>query len=327
MRFIYLGYYISEMNWPLLKKFYRHVLRNTNYNFFTLLLDNIFSVFRYNISILEFFQFGFHEKVNTERLKWAGTGFMYETIQKLNPKEKRYKLEDKLFFLDYYKPFVSQQFSSLANLKNGSGNFKFDRKLVLKHSKGQCGRGVEVFNEGFSEVNKLVDQLEKMKNDMVEEYIYQHDDLSALSPSGLNTLRVITTINQNGDVDILGVRLRISINSHVDNLAAGNVAAPVDEVTGIVCGPGVYSDITKSPEYSHPLTGVKIEGFRVPRFNEAIDLAKNAALFDTDNRSVGWDIAISKTGTSLLEGNHDWCKLVWQLPVNKGLKKELQKYV
>jgi len=25
-----------------------------------------------------------------------------------------------------------------------------------------------------------------------------------------------------------------------------------------------------------------------------------------------------------IEGNHDWCKLVWQLPVNKGLKSMLE---
>ena len=31
-------------------------------------------------------------------------------------------------------------------------------------------------------------------------------------------------------------------------------------------------------------------------------------------------------GPELIEGNHDWCKLLWQLPVNKGLKHVLEKY-
>jgi hypothetical protein len=162
---------------------------------------------------------------------------------------------------------------------------------------------------------------------LLEEYIVQHIELSNLSPSGLNTLRIVTTLNDENEVDILGARLRISVNSHVDNLAAGNIAAPVDIKTGVVNGPGVYSDITKKAEKTHPITGSQIEGFKIPFFNEAVNMVLDAALHDQSNRSIGWDVAISNTGPSILEGNHDWCKLVWQLPVGKGLKKELEKYV
>ena len=48
-----------------------------------------------------------------------------------------------------------------------------------------------------------------------------------LSPSGLNTIRIITQINEQGGVDIIAARLRITVNSSVDNLAAGNIAAPI----------------------------------------------------------------------------------------------------
>ena len=45
-----------------------------------------------------------------------------------------------------------------------------------------------------------------------------------------------------------------------------------------------------------------------------------------ENSSVGWDIAITENGPELIEGNHNWCKLLWQLPVKKGLKHVLDKY-
>lgn len=35
----------------------------------------------------------------------------------------------------------------------------------------------------------------------------------------------------------------------------------------------------------------------------------------------------SENGPDLIEGNHDWCKLVWQLPVHKGLKPILEKHL
>ena len=42
---------------------------------------------------------------------------------------------------------------------------------------------------------------------------------------------------------------------------------------------------------------------------------------------LGWDVSITNDGPELLERNHDWCKLLWQLPVKKGLKQELIPYL
>ena len=162
--------------------------------------------------------------------------------------------------------------------------------------------------------------------DLVEEYVVQHPSLMNLSPSGLNTVRIFTQLSGN-EVIFLGTRLRISVNSQVDNMAAGNLAAPVDMETGIVCGPGVYSDIELEDRTVHPVTGVPIDGFILPFWKETVDMIRHAAILYRGNQSVGWDIAITDQGPELIEGNHNWCKLLWQLPVKKGLKEELVKYL
>jgi hypothetical protein len=168
--------------------------------------------------------------------------------------------------------------------------------------------------------------MENKKYDLIEEYIIQHPLLMKLSPSGLNTVRIITQLNGNA-VDFIAARLRISVNSQVDNMAAGNLAAPVDLLRGDVTGPGVYSDVTKEDEAIHPVTGHKIEGFKIPYWEETVSLVERAAKNLPQNRSVGWDIAITENGPELIEGNHNWCKLLWQLPVKEGLKQELDKYI
>jgi hypothetical protein len=170
----------------------------------------------------------------------------------------------------------------------------------------------------------LADWMGQNGYDLVEERVAQHPDLQALSPSGVNTVRIFTCLDAANHARILGCRLRISVNSAVDNLAAGNLAAPVEEETGRVSGPGVYSDITKPPEAVHPVTGVAIEGFQIPFWAETLALARSAAELHTQNRSIGWDIVVTPDGPGLIEGNHDWCKLVWQLPVGRGLKHMLE---
>jgi hypothetical protein len=206
-------------------------------------------------------------------------------------------------------------------LKNKSG------KIVLKSSDGQCGEGVEVYETGKLSFESFKNIISESENDLVEDFIVQHDDLMRLSPSGLNTIRIFSQLNSEGHVEWLGARLRITISSNVDNLAAGNIAANIDLDTGIVDGPGVYSDITKGEEIQHPITETRIIGFQIPYWDQCIKIVEKASLLHPENRSIGWDVAITNDGPELLEGNHNWCKLLWQLPVKKGLKHELEKYI
>jgi hypothetical protein len=330
-RLVYLIYYFKELDRAKLSKFLAHVSQTHKISRSRLLLDTIASSLKYNISILEYFQFHFYRLSPNERKTFAGTGFMYEYQLLMNPRSARKILSDKDKFLKEYHSFVRHQFTTIEELgrnpkaseilANPSG------KIVLKHSHGQCGIGVEVRNANEFGTLSLIQRLTETKNDLVEEFVVQHNDLMKLSPSGLNTVRIVTQLEKNNEVIILAARLRISVNSVVDNLAAGNLAAPINLETGAVEGPGVYSDITRSDEFKHPITGQQIVGFQVPFWAETIKMIKAAAKFNTSNRSVGWDVAITNSGPELIEANHDWCKLLWQLPVKKGLKPVLESFL
>jgi hypothetical protein len=143
----------------------------------------------------------------------------------------------------------------------------------------------------------------------------------------VNTVRIFTQLNRKDEVEILGCRQRISVNSPIDNMAAGNLATSIDERTVIIDGPGVYSDITKSPEMNHPITNISIVDFQVPFWEDCKQLAITAALEHPENRSIGWDIVVTENGPGLIEGNHDWCKLLWQLPAKKGMKATLNSFL
>jgi putative polysaccharide biosynthesis protein len=329
-RILYLGYYVKELDKAKFRKFVNHVHKNYGISKPKLYSDMLFSSLKYNISLNEYFLFHFYESDKNIRETYAGTGFMYEYQLGMNPKNQRKVLEDKLEFLKVYKDFVRHDYASVTDLQQPDTAMRLlsntSGKVVLKGSDGQCGRGIEVRNATDFTPESLVSRLKELGNDFVEQYVEQHEDLNKMSPSGLNTIRIITQLDKDNNVDIIGARLRITVNSSVDNMAAGNIAAPINIETGIVDGPAVYSDITKPEETVHPATGTPIVGFRVPFWEETITMVKAAALLDIGNRSIGWDVAITNEGPELIEGNHDWCKLLWQLPVGKGLKQVLIEY-
>ena len=330
-RLLYLGYYFKQMKWDLLKKFLAYTSKETKKSKMSLMLESIIDVFRYNVSILEYFQFRFYEKNCLEKRTWAGTGFMYEYQLIMNPNNVRDILDDKRKFFKYYEKFVLHIVASLEDLmsneeivtkllNNPSG------KVVFKSSDGKCGLGVKIDSTSDFNEKSLINYMIENKYDLVEEFIIQHPLLNNLSPSGVNTIRIFTQLDQDNEVVILGCRQRISVNSAIDNMAAGNIAANIDDVTGKITGVGVYSDITKDDQVYHPVTGLSIVDFQVPFWNETITLAIEAAKLHPQNRSIGWDIVMTEKGPGLIEGNHDWCKLLWQLPVKEGLKSEIEKF-
>lgn len=329
-RLIYLGYYFKKMNWEKYNRFIDYVNVNYYKSKLNLFCSSVVDSLKYNISPLEYFLFHFWELSPAEKDKWAGTGFMYEYQKIMNPISARGTLLNKGKFLKHNADFITHKWMEIDN-----GDFEKLRdfiptvggkKIVLKNIAGNCGIGVQVVDTSKTSVDDIIKLARTHNLTLVEEFIYQHDDLNKLSPSALNTVRIFTQI-VNGNVVILGTRLRISVNSNVDNLAAGNMAAAVDEKTGIIIRPAIYSDITKKPESVHPITGVNIVGFQIPHWDMVIERVKKIALHNKENRSVGWDIAVTNDGVDFIEGNHDWCKLVYQLPVGMGLKNELKKYL
>ena len=327
-RLLYLAYYLRHTNWSTLRRFMKHIESQHGVPLPQQAVAAAIDSLRYNVSLLEVYQFGFFGAGQDEKARWAGTGTMYEFQRRANPPAHRDVLEDKAQFFKIYGCFVRHDVATRDELaedpERAPALLARHESLVFKPARGNCGVGIAFVESVDLQPETLSDWMARHGYDLVEERIVQHPDLHALSPSGVNTVRIFTCLDATNRARILGCRLRISVNSAIDNLAAGNLAAEVEEETGYVCGSGVYSDITKQAEPVHPVTGVAINGFQIPFWGETLALAHEAAELHPQNRSIGWDIVITPEGPSLIEGNHDWCKLVWQLPVGRGLKQKLE---
>src|SRR5690606_4438843 len=136
-----------------------------------------------------------------------GTGYLYEYQLIMNPKPIRSVLENKIEFLHHFQEFIHHDYVTLQELGNNlalADQILSNKsgKVVLKSSSSQCGNGVEVKYCRDLTPSSLKDRLKETNNDLVEEYIIQHDSLMELSPSGLNTVRVITQLTKNDNVEI-----------------------------------------------------------------------------------------------------------------------------
>lgn len=331
-RIMYFCYYLKKLNRPLFKKFLKYIQEQTGRSKMSICWDIFKHSMKYNTSILEYFQFHFYEIPEAEKDTWAGTGYMYEYQKKMNPPKYRALLEDKTVFDKDYKKFIIHDVESLEDLKadiKKAGEVLANKsgKIVFKIKDGGCGKRVLVKECKEFTPQSMIDFMVKEEYDLVEAFIMQHPIINEIAPTAVNTCRIITQLDKNYNVVILGCRLRVSVSGYVDNLAAGNIAVPIDTETGVINGVGVYSDITKSDTEIHPVTKKTLVGVQIPYWKEAIAMAKEAAQVNPVNRAVGWDIAITTEGPDLIEGNREWCKLLFQLPAKQGLKPLLNKYL
>ena len=146
---------------------------------------------------------------------------------------------------------------------------------------------------------------------MFQELVHGHPELCELSSTqGLQTVRVVTALEPDGEVKILATRLRLICGeTPYDNFnygTTGNVIANVDVDEGAIISVVRNDDGTMRYIERHPRTGVPLIGYRPPQWDAVKDLARRAARAFDSLTTVGWDVGISLPEPVLIEGNATW---------------------
>ena len=120
----------------------------------------------------------------------------------------------------------------------------------------------------------------------------------------VNTIRVNSLLDKEGNVHLFKAVLRVGIgDSVVDNYNAGGVEYPIDIETGIISSLGFHDN--KLQCIYHPLSDKIMPGFNIPYWDKVVFCITEASKQLPLCRFVGWDIAITKDGVELIEGNHN----------------------
>lgn len=149
-------------------------------------------------------------------------------------------------------------------------------------------------------------KLSRKENYVVRRHAHNHRELADLSSGALNTLRVLTCLDERGRPEVTHAVLRMARDPAVvvDNFHAGGIAAKVDIASGKI-GPATDMGFRRDSRWwdTHPTTGAPITGRVVPRWKEAAALARAAHAAFADQITIGWDIAVLDDGAYLVEGN------------------------
>lgn len=261
----------------------------------------------------------------------------------LNPPELHSWTEDKLYFhtlsIRYQLPVPhllavlstqSRVESAVPVVEHGHEFIEALRSsdahsMILKPVKGVHGEGVArlVRSEGEwidSRGNHFTEKrLEKIiatsgyTEWMLQEKVIGHDLLAQLSDTkSLQTCRIVTLLDEKKNVEILAARLRLICDENdSDNFSygsTGNIIAILDSETGRIAS--AFTGSGRDPQLTrvtvHPRTGRKLTGFSVPAWSSVRELAIRAARAFAPLRTIGWDVAVGKHGTVIIEGNVTW---------------------
>lgn len=156
---------------------------------------------------------------------------------------------------------------------------------------------------------------------LLQEKIKQHEAISRLNPTSVNTIRIVTT-KYNDAVNVLSVVIRIGTSSDkvVDNAATGGTYVAIDEA-GRLQKYGYYHPGMGTKAAIHPVSNVTYLGYQIPYWDEVIRLVKNAHEIVPDINTIGWDVAITDKGPILIEGNDNYEISIMQ-DADCGLKKK-----
>lgn len=188
-------------------------------------------------------------------------------------------------------------------------------RLVVKPTSGGKGEDVAVLRDADDgvEVNgrrvarsRLLETISASDEQIVTEFVQQHDYAAAIFPDATNTLRIFTLYDRESDeVHVVrgAHRFGSAASAPTDNWSRGGYCAPLDVDSGRVGRLLTVDGSPRTERECHPETGVQIEGIDVPDWDRARDLVTEAARLHRTAPLVGWDVVIGTEGPVLIEGN------------------------
>ena len=319
---------ITKMDYKNMFKVAKKVSKKARKPRLWILIDMIYCGLKYGAGYYDYQEFEFYLLNKKERTQYLTRTKNNLIIKKYNNKEFFHLLDNKEEFNHTFKEFIKRDYMVLnkSNQKEFASFLKKNKEIIVKPLDGEGGKGVEkITYDKNLDISKLYQSLQAKKQCLIEEVIQQDERINKLYAGSVNTLRLFTFFDGK-EAHIINQVFKIGNGGVTDNFSSGSMYTFVDE-EGKIIVPAI--DQNDQVFKKHPITNETILGYQVPEFKEACDLVCQAAKKIPEIQYIGWDVAISKEGPAIIEGNS--FPGVFQIKPsfmkNQGLIPKYQKYM
>jgi hypothetical protein len=219
---------------------------------------------------------------------------------------------NKIFFIGEESFYIKthENFIDLLKKLKTEGYWKTPALIIKKTEDSSQGYNIFRLHENEISRKELIESVFKniiKSRFLFQEFIQQHPDLNKINPNAVNTLRIDTFTDAGKNLHVINAALRISSGkAYLDSAPLGGIQAGINLKNGTLHGEafGDFENGFARIYTVHPLTGIQFAGFKIPFYEEAINLAVKAAKELPEIRIAGWDVAVTHEGPVLVEGNN-----------------------
>ena len=286
--------------------------------------DILVCVARYGAGYYDYLMFGFYDMNGRQRDTYLTRVRNKKVMDLMNDPAYGDEFDDKLRFNQRFAKYLGRKTlnAETATVEELTAFLEGQEAIFAKINHGDCGRGVhKLYVKDFEGPAAMLDYIRENNLSVLEHVLPQHEDMTRLHPSSVNTMRILTDL-VDGQVHVAYITVKMGRGGGVcDNSGQGGILCRVDTQTGKICSPATddYFNVYEK----HPDTGIVLQGYQLPMVPQAIALAKEAAREIPQVGHVGWDMAITPDGPAIIEGNEcpgtDLCQLAPFYPEKRGL--------
>ncbi|WP_347344732.1 sugar-transfer associated ATP-grasp domain-containing protein [Microbacterium sp.] len=271
-----------------------------------IIADMLWCSVRYDMGFRDYAVWDIRLLKARERKTWMTHPKSHRLTKLYNDPASYHRFEDKITFYGEFADVIRREWIDARTATDAEVADFVARhgRVVAKPAAGEGGAGISVYTtDDVTDAAAFRARLIAADQTLVEQALEQHEAMAALYPDSVNTLRMITFYDPDADrMHLVAAVLRIGNGAAIDNFASGGMFTLLDE-RGVVLYPGV--DKNSNVYATHPKTGTPIQGFQVPRYEEALALLEDVVRRIPEIRYVGWDIAMTPDGPAVIEGNHN----------------------
>ena len=279
------------------------IAKKENRNQLALFVDAAFCTLMYGSGLADYLNYELYKRSFKERKEYVTIRTQDGFYKKVSPPQYKTTFTVKPNFMKKFSKYIGREFflPSEGDAKGLSDFIDRNPQFIEKPVDGLGGHGVKkILAADLSSVDEYYKYL--LDNRLfVEQYIVQHEKMSALCDASVNTIRVMTS-SVSGTPEIIFVGLRVGNGSAVvDNFHGGGMGVLVDEETGVLIGDGIDKDLNHFAK--HPKSGITFDGYALPYWDEIKNMVCEAALVEPRIMVIGWDVAITSDGPIFVEAN------------------------